>query len=133
MTFSALVLVLVALTVLKLLRSFKADSLVLSSDIMNITADQPLTLLSFLVILALMAFCFGMPSALTRLCAKEVTSTPDPAPSDVIIFCALALLAAARSAAEVVLVVELTEEVAMAKFKLSNGNRLGQKKLEPIL
>jgi hypothetical protein len=45
----------------------------------------------------------------------------------------LALLAAARSAAEVVLVVELTEEVAMAKFKLSNEHRLGQKKLEPIL
>ena len=89
---------------------------------MNMTADMPLTLASFLAILALMAFSCGAFSASTKFCAKEATSTPDPALKEEIIFCALALLAAASCAAvEVVAVVpevevvDETAEVAMAK------------------
>ena len=62
----------------------------------------------FLAIFALMAFFWGALSASTKFCAKDVTSTPEPAPSDVRIFCALALLAAAICA-EVCGVVELVE------------------------
>ena len=79
---SALVLLLLALTVLKLSRSFSAESLVLSSDIMNITADRPLMRLSFLVIFALIRFFCGLPSASTRLCASVLTLTPEPADSE---------------------------------------------------
>ena len=52
---TAVLLLLVAETVLKLSLSLTAVKAVFSSDIMNITADNPLTLFSFLVILALMA------------------------------------------------------------------------------
>jgi hypothetical protein len=118
-------LLLTAVTVLKLSLSFKAVSEVCSSDIMNITAEIPLTLLSFFVILALIAFAWGNCSASTKFCAKEAVSTPDPALSEVTIFCAAALLAAAVALATFVFdaavdvgvvalaVVELTEVVAM--------------------
>jgi hypothetical protein len=59
-----------------------------------------------------------MRSASTRFCARDATSTPDPALSDDKSFCAAALLAAWISAAvEVaVLVVELTGNIAMIFF-----------------
>ena len=41
-----------------------------------------------------MAFCLGMRSASVRFCAKDETSTPEPVPKEVMIFCALARLAA---------------------------------------
>jgi hypothetical protein len=87
----------------------------LSSVIMNMTADMPLTLASFLAILALMAFSCGAFSASTKFCAKDATSTPDPALKEEIIFCALALLAAANWAAVevVVAVVALVDETAV--------------------
>ena len=91
----ALLLLLLALTVLKLSLSFTAVRAVLNSDIMNMTADNPLTLFSFLVILALMALTCGARSASTKFCANDATSTPEPALSELMIFCALALLAAA--------------------------------------
>ena len=74
---------------------------------------------SFLVILALIAFSLGTRSALTRFWAKEFTSTPEPAPSEVNNFCALALLAAAVAAAELASaedVDELSAVVAMNKL-----------------
>ncbi len=92
----AAVLLPVAVTVLKLSLSFTAVIAVFNSDIMNMTAEMPLTLFSFLVILALIAFTFGARSASTKFCAKEATSAPEPALNDVMIFCALALLAAAN-------------------------------------
>ncbi len=115
MTDTAFVLVFDEVSDLKLSLSFTADIAVLSSDIMNMTADKPLTLLSFLAIFALIAFSCGTFSAFTKFCANEATSTPEPALKDVRIFCALALLAAATSAAVVpaVEVLELTAEVAM--------------------
>jgi hypothetical protein len=109
-TLNAVLLLLAALTVLKLSLSFTALNAVLSSDIMNITADRPLTLLSFLVILALMALACGARSASTKFCAKAATSTPEPALRDEIIFCALALLAAATCAAVVVAVVAVEDD-----------------------
>ena len=114
----AAVLLPVAVTVLKLSLSLTAVIAVFSSDIMNMTAEMPLTLFSFLVILALIAFTFGARSASTKFCAKEATSTPEPALNDVMIFCALALLAAANWAAVVVPVVlelAVTGVVAMRK------------------
>jgi hypothetical protein len=82
---------------------------------MNITADMPLTLASFFAILALMAFACGAFSASTKFCANEATSTPEPALKEEIIFCALALLAAANwTAVEVVVaVVALVDETAV--------------------
>jgi hypothetical protein len=81
---------------------------------MNITADMPLTLASFLAILALIALACGAFSASTKFCANEATSTPEPALKEEIIFCALALLAAANWAAvEVVAVVALVDETAV--------------------
>jgi hypothetical protein len=113
-TLTADVLLLDALTELKLSLSFTALSEFLSSDIMNITAERPLTLLSFFEILALMALACGARSASTKFCASEETSTPEPALSEEMIFCALALLAAATCAAEEALVplveVALVEE-----------------------
>ncbi|NBW69389.1 MAG: hypothetical protein EBR47_12115, partial [Betaproteobacteria bacterium] len=67
--------------------SFKADA-------MNMTAEMPLTLASFLAILALMAFARGVCSAATKFFANEATSTPEPEPKEEIICCALALFAA---------------------------------------
>ena len=134
-TLNELVLLLLAVTVLKLSRSFNAVSLVFSSDIMNITADKPLTLVSFFAILALINVFCGKPSASVRLCASVATFTPEPAPSDVMIACAFALFVAARSAAAVealVPLVEVTEVVAMIFFKLSTGIRLCLRKLETI-
>ena len=116
-TLTADELLLDALTELKLSLSLTALSVFLSSAIMNITAERPLTLLSFLVILALMALACGARSASTKFCANEATSTPEPALREEMIFCALALFAAATCAAEVVLapVVEvvLVEETAV--------------------
>ena len=81
---------------------------------MNLTADRPLILLSFFVILALMAFSFGMRSASTRFWASEAVSTPEPAFREVNSFCAADLFAFWISAAvAAVLVVELTDDVAM--------------------
>ena len=59
---------------------------VFNSDIMNMTADKPLTLLSFFVIFELIAFSCGTFSAFTKFCAKEATSTPEPAPKELMIF-----------------------------------------------
>ena len=64
-----------------------------------------------------MAFSRGTFSAFTKLSANDATSTPEPAPKEVMIFCALALLAAATCAA-VLCVVVLTEEVAMEDQKM---------------
>ena len=86
MTLTALVLVLASVKVLKLSLSFKALKAVLSSDIMNITDDKPLTLLSFLAILVLIAFSCGAFSASTKFCANEATSTPEPALNELMIF-----------------------------------------------
>ena len=71
---------------------------------------------SALVIFSLMAFSRGTFSAFTKFSANEATSTPEPAPKEVMIFCALALLAAATCAA-VLCVVVLTEEVAMGFYQ----------------
>jgi hypothetical protein len=69
-----------------------------------------------------MAFSWGAFSASTKFCARDATSTPDPALSDEMIFCALALLAAANWAAVdvvplvavfVVVVLDETAVVAM--------------------
>jgi hypothetical protein len=63
---------------------------------------------------------------LTKFWANEATSTPEPAPKDVNIFCALALLAAATAAAEaaagvtVVLAVVL-EDVALVVAVVAMG------------
>jgi hypothetical protein len=75
----------------------------------------------------LIAFSCGTFSAFTKFCAKEATSTPEPALKDVRIFCALALFAAATSAAVVaaVEVLELTAEVAMG-FKGLSSNQSDQ-------
>jgi hypothetical protein len=119
---TALLLLFVTDKLLKLSLSFTAVIAFFNSDIMNITADMPLTLASFLAIFALIAFACGACSAETKFCAREATSTPDPALKEEIIFCALALLAAASCAAvEVVAVVpevevvDETAEVAIAK------------------
>jgi hypothetical protein len=64
-----------------------------------------------LLILALMAFCCGVLSASTKFCANDATSTPEPALSDVSSFWAAARLAAAMSAA--VLVLLLADETAV--------------------
>ena len=128
-TLTAEVLLLATVSVLKLSRSLTALRAVLNSFIMNITADKPLTLLSFFAIFALIAFSCGIFSALTKFCAKEATSTPEPAFNEVMIFCALALLAAATSAAVVAAVVELelTAEVAMG-FREGSSNESDQAK-----
>ena len=66
-----------------------------------------------------MAFSWGPRSVSTRFCAKEATSTPEPALSEVMSFCALALLAAATDAAELARALdvdELNAVVAMAYF-----------------
>jgi hypothetical protein len=69
-----------------------------------------------------MAFSCGAFSASTKFCANEATSTPEPALREEMIFCALALLAAASCAAvevvavvPVVAVVDETAVVAMVK------------------
>lgn len=54
---------------------------------------------SFLVILLLIACSLGKRSASTKFCANEATSTPEPAPKEVINFCAFALFVAAAVAA----------------------------------
>ena len=54
-------------------------------------AEIPDTLASFLLILALMAFSRGIRSASVRFCASDETSTPEPLPNEVMIFCAFAL------------------------------------------
>ena len=69
-------------------------------------AEMPDTRASFLAILALMAFSRGIRSASTRFCANEDTSTPEPAPKEVMIFCALALFSALTCAVVVVPVVD---------------------------
>ena len=86
-----------------------------------------------MVILVLIAFSWGTRSASTKFCANEATSTPEPAPKELIRLCAAALLAAAVCAAVdvafldvaavdvvvavVVPVLELTAVVAMWFFK----------------
>jgi len=123
--------------VLKLSRSLTAVNAVLNSVIMNMTADKPLILFSFFEILALIAFSCGTFSAFTKFCASEATSTPEPALSDVNIFCALALLAAEICAAvivvPVVVLLELTGVVAIGCFEGGRQwNRYLSKKLESI-
>ena len=78
-----------------------------------------------------MALACGARSASTKFCAKAETSTPDPADSEVISFCALALLAAAIDAAELdsaLDVDELTAVVAISYFldSLVNSDRTKQ-------
>lgn len=92
-----------------------------------------MTRASFFVILVLISFCLGSFSAFTKFWASDVTSTPDPAPMEDMIFCALALFAAAIEAAVEVLVLaaetldaaleveELTAVVAMTYFLNSVG------------
>ena len=74
-------------------------------------AEMPDTRASFLAILALMAFSRGMRSASTRFCARDDTSTPEPAPKAVMIFCALALFSALTCAVVVAPVAELVDAV----------------------
>jgi hypothetical protein len=72
---------------------------------------------------------------LTKFCANEATSTPEPALNEVMIFCALALLAAATSAAveAAVEVLELTGVVAIRFLRVYRQcDRIQQQKLEPI-
>ena len=73
------------------------------------------------MILALIASSLGTRSAFTKFSAKAFTSTPEPAPNDVLSFWAFALLAAAVAAgvlasAEAVaeLRLELVDEVVVA-------------------
>ena len=90
---------------------------------------------SFLVILALIAFSLGTFSALTKFCANEVTSTPEPAPKEVSSFWALALLAAAVAAgvlAKAAEVDELKAVVAMKNLSYRCADRREFGELEPI-
>jgi len=65
------------------------------------------------VILVLSSVSLGNFSALTKLCAKDVTSTPEPALMEDLIFCAFALLVAAMLAA-VVAVLDVLDVDALA-------------------
>ena len=142
-------LVLLALNVLKLLWSLSAVIAVLTCDNTNDIAEYPEIRASFLVILALIAFFCGAPSASTKFCARDATSTPEPAPKDEMSFCAAALLAFATasgvlaSAADVPLlsvladvdvavVDEVAPVVAMFYLFMLLCVRLLEPKLEPI-
>ena len=65
-----------------------------------------------MLILVLMTFSCGARSASTRPCASAATSTPEPALNEVMIFWALARLAAAAVCASVAAVLVLVLEVA---------------------
>ena len=87
---------------------------------------------SFLVILALIAFSFGVRSAVTKFCASEATSTPEPAFKDLISPCAAALLAAAAAAAVVEAEVELATVVAIRFVCIYCLFRIIASKLKPF-
>jgi hypothetical protein len=93
---------------------------------MNEMAEYPEMRDSFFEILLLSTFSRGTRSASTKFCAKELTSTPEPAFNDVMIFWAFARFAAASDAALVAVLFALlagvadeTEEVAMGECQKS--------------
>ena len=95
LTPSALVLLFVTARELKLSLSLMAVIASFNAEAMNMTEEMPLTLASFFEILALIALANGVCSAATKFLARAATSTPEPAPKEEIICCALALFAAA--------------------------------------
>jgi hypothetical protein len=109
---------------------------------MNMTAEIPLTLASFLDILVLMAFSRGMRSVSTKFCANDVTSTPEPALKEERIFCAEAFLEASNCAAVMELAVEVAPDVVLLELTgvvairflrvYRQCDRIQQQKLEPI-
>lgn len=111
----------VLVVTLKLSFFCKADNAVLSSDIMKEMAEYPEMRASFLVIFSLMAFSRGVRSASTRFCARDATSTPEPALSEFMTFCAAArfFAAAVWAAVAVVLDVAVLAVLAVLVLELS--------------
>ena len=95
----ALVLELVALILLKSLLSLRSSNAVFRLLSANLTAENPETRDSFLVMFLLIAVSRGAFSAATRLLASDLVSMPEPAPM------ALTILAAAVEEVALVVVV----------------------------
>ena len=81
-------LVLLVVKTLKLFLSFSAVKLSENACMMYITPDKPEIFESFLLIFELMSFFWGAISASTKFCASAAVSTPEPAPKELMIFCA---------------------------------------------